>query len=207
MATGYTAKIEEGISFKDFVLTCATAFYGGRDGNTILRKEADSSNLEYYRKEVDDAQKKLKDIEDASDEMLINTEITRAKNQIKYYKNNILKIKALRKKYDKMLKEVKAWIVPSPDHQYFKEFMVDQIKQSIEYDCDLKYTVKSIKDNEKIVKNLKGKKKFKKFRKELLEGAKRTLSYYTGRLQEAQENYDIANKWISGIHESMKKYN
>ncbi|MBV8273566.1 MAG: hypothetical protein JO067_14965 [Cupriavidus sp.] len=39
-------------------------------------------------------------------------------------------------KYSAMLGKVNEWNPPSPDHFRFKEFMVEQLQQSIDFDCD-----------------------------------------------------------------------
>ncbi len=38
-----------------------------------------------------------------------------------------------------MLGDVNAWQPPTPDHEGFKKFMVDQITGSIDWDCSHKY--------------------------------------------------------------------
>jgi hypothetical protein len=45
------------------------------------------------------------------------------------------KIKDLRKAYEAMLKKVQAWKPPTEDHRELKQFMIDQILESIRFDC------------------------------------------------------------------------
>ena len=41
----------------------------------------------------------------------------------------------LKTKYDNMLRKVNSWNPPTEDHAGFKKFMVEQILESIRFDC------------------------------------------------------------------------
>ncbi len=58
--------------------------------------------------------------------------------------NGIWKKHELRRKYEAMLAQVEAWMPPTPDHEGLKQFMRDQITQSIEFDCCTSYYDKPV---------------------------------------------------------------
>ncbi len=45
-------------------------------------------------------------------------------------------LSGLQNKYSAMLAEVVRWTPPTTEHEGLKEFMLDQLRQSIEFDCD-----------------------------------------------------------------------
>jgi hypothetical protein len=138
MPTGLTADIADGISFKQFALTCARQFgalYFMRD----LPMDAPIPDQlpvdSYYPARVEEA-------EDALAELLALTpEQWEAKVQeanatnLKSWEESCARHAALREKYLAMAKQVNAWVPPSPDHVELQNFMRQQIEESIQWDC------------------------------------------------------------------------
>ncbi len=58
-----------------------------------------------------------------------------------YCEKAIKKNKDLLTKYDSMLSDVYAWTPPTEDHNGLKTFMIDQIKESIRFDCSIEYYI------------------------------------------------------------------
>jgi hypothetical protein len=137
MPTGYTADIADGITFQKFAMNCARAF-----GALIaLRDEPAGAEIPefkpsaYYDTSLAEARERLTRLlaltpDEAEDEALrahLNAEEARAK----YAREK----EALRLKYEAMLADVEAWRPPTPDHQGLKNFMREQITESIRFDC------------------------------------------------------------------------
>jgi len=138
MPTGHTSNLYNGKaeSFEDFVLACARgmgAFIHQRDDSSC-DKPALRTPSAYHAEAV------------AKDEAALNA-WNKAGDDDKYdqwrgYENDTnranrdrrAKNEALRFRYDRRLKEVKAWSVPER-LQSFKDFMIDQIESSIKFDC------------------------------------------------------------------------
>lgn len=138
MPTGYTANLYDGKdeSFQDFVLSCARgmgAFYMQRDDphsdKPALRKVSD-----YYFKQVAEAKADLEawQIKDEDDKynMWRNYADAKEKSGRESRENR----QAILERYEERLAEVEAWEVP-PMLQSFKDFMIDQLNSSIEFDC------------------------------------------------------------------------
>ena len=74
-----------------------------------------------------------------------------------------------RSRYEAMLEKVYAWKPPHDDFIKSKEFMIQQIKQSIEFDCD---------GYDPIVTKVTG----EQFRKDKIRNSKLDIKYYKKRL-------------------------
>lgn len=138
MPTGYTVDIEKGISFKQFALNCARAFGAlitMRDDALDVPIPDEFQSSDYHMKELEKAQGRL-----ASLEVLSKSELAQAAQKeyvdalIKYNKQREENRK-LEEKYRDMLRQVKSWLPPTPDHEGLKKFMVEQIESSIKFDC------------------------------------------------------------------------
>lgn len=140
MPTGYTAPIADGISFEKFLLSCAREF-----GALIMMRDDPSDTPIPERFEASDYdQRELKrlreemtrldgmshaDAEDAA-RLDYNAQMER---RAQYIRDK----HALRAKYAAMLAQAKDWTPPTPDHQGLKDFMVKQIEESIDFDCNV----------------------------------------------------------------------
>lgn len=142
MATGYTSKIEDGATFKQFIMGCARAFgalidmrddphdaeipkefkVSGYHSNALKTVETELAAI----KQITPAQAEVRAKQKFDNETLANN-------------NRIGQKQDLKRKYEAMLTKAKAWQPPSSDHEGLKTFMIEQIKSSIKFDCDTKY--------------------------------------------------------------------
>jgi len=134
MTTGYTAGIAKGISFEKYVMTGARAF----GALVMMRDEPFDKEIPKSLDPSSYCQEKLTEVEtrlaklqkmrykdaDHEAEIEYNEEVNRQREGIA--SNN--KTRSL---YQAMLSKVKAWQPPSPDHEGLKNFMIQQIKESI----------------------------------------------------------------------------
>lgn len=141
MPTGYTADIPKGISFEQYALNCARAF----GALVVLRDEPNApipdsfEPSSYHLKREADVQSELAvlqamtpaEAQAAADEDYARREAQR----LERIDNLNTKLEA----YQRMLEKAKAYKAPSPDHENFARFMVDQIESSIKFDCDLNF--------------------------------------------------------------------
>lgn len=142
MPTGYTAAIEKGIDFKTFAWSCAR----GMGALVMMRDEpADAPIPErfepcnYHTEKIEEARARLAEL----DAMTLEDAAIRAKasfdEEVKHKEDGIAKADSLRRKYEAMLASVLAWRPPTTDHEGFKKFMLDQIWDSINFDCGTDY--------------------------------------------------------------------
>ena len=193
MPTGYTAGIQNGIKFNDFVLRCARAF-----GATIHMRD-DSLDAEirydkvsdYYPNRIETTKNNianLKALTPEEREEKVKNEYNMALISFQETKDKKIEIK---NKYNIMLKKVKAWTPPTDEHKKFKSFMIKQIEDSIEWDCKF-----YLFDKEK----LDGDSWFK----EEIKSLEKDLEYYQKSYEEECSRVSAKNKWIDDLFNSLK---
>ena len=190
MPTGYTQNMD--ISFNDFALTCARAF-----GATItLRDEPISSDIPEFQpsdwntKELAKAQSRLIELTEmtSTDKVIAASDYNASKYE------NFLNVEAadmdLRDKYETMLQKVELWQPPTPDHTELKEFMVNQLKESIEWDCNYKRETPVPLSAEEW------------YFQELEEAARNIKSHSEEYIKEVKR-VNKRNAWVSALKESL----
>lgn len=144
MPTGYTAAIGEGVTFNEFVMRCARAM-----GACItLRDEPVSVEIpEAFEPSTHNAEQ-LKDAEARLTELKAMKVMEADKAAKKEYAERVAqneeamkKNDSLRQKYEEMLRRVEAWQPPSTNHVGLKDFMIEQITQSVDFDCSNRYYI------------------------------------------------------------------
>lgn len=142
MPTGYTSDIEKGISFPQFAMQCARAF----SALVTMRDEPMSAAIPeefpvttYHQERIAEAEKRLSDLKETSIEQAEQHARCYFDKAVAEYDRILTKRADLLAKYDAMLAKAQAWMPPTPDHQGLKDFMVQQIAESIKWDCDTKY--------------------------------------------------------------------
>jgi len=138
MPTGYTVKIADGIDFEEFVMGCSRAFGACVTIRDDSLEEVIPDVFEpsrYHKKSFDKAVEKLAELRAMTDAE-IDTELKKDfDKKIKDHTTAVLKNNNLKIKYKKMLHKVLLWEPPTKEHNDLHEFMEDQIKKSIEFDC------------------------------------------------------------------------
>lgn len=99
-----------------------------------------------------------------------------------------------RRRYNAMLLKVLKWQPPTPEHEGLKEFMIDQLHDSIDFDCSEYRPLISDKE-EYIARNRNG------------EYLKEELDFYEKRWHEEIERTNSRNKWLKELRESLKEFN
>lgn len=143
MPTGYTVAIKDGMSFEQFVWGCAR----GMGALIMMRDEPanapiperfepdtahDENTLNKAREQL--AWLRQMPTSEAEREAAKEFEIEAAR-QAKSIQESI----ALRLKYEALLAQVHAWVPPTPDHIGMRQFMVQQLTDSISFDCNEDY--------------------------------------------------------------------
>lgn len=140
MPTGYTAKIPDGIDFRTYAMDCARAF----GACIMLRDEPGGGEaipdefepLDYNRKRIEEATAELSRVlamtaeerdEAARSEYAVGVAAAARRKR---------EVAATRAAYEAMLEQVRAWNPPTADHVGLREFMEQQIVDSIEFDCN-----------------------------------------------------------------------
>lgn len=141
MPTGYTADVGDGkvTEFPDFALACARAFGAlitMRDDHADVEIPEELEPGAWYETNVTDAQVALEEAKAWTPE-----EATAAAQDV--YDKDVAQVEESREKraamkvrYEAMLSEAQAWEPPSEEHVKMKEFMIEQLQSSIQFDCE-----------------------------------------------------------------------
>ena len=140
MPTGYTADVQRGkiTDFPAFALLCARAFgatISMRDDGMDAPIPDEFQPSQHYAEWAREERARL-------DALLAMTpdEITAARDEAEAKRAASLAEAEERRaqelaRYEAMLAAVKAWVPPTPEHVGLQAFMVEQLRESIRFDC------------------------------------------------------------------------
>lgn len=194
MPSGYTHKLYAGEdqSPRDFILGCARAF-----GATIMQRDDDPNDPPKLREHnnhcaemAEDFRARLVEAQDWTDDEADSAAAASYAEALAAWQESQAKSRARRARYQHMLDEIAKWTPPTLDHIALKEFMVKQLRESIDFDCD---------DRLGAPARLTGQ-EFKAKRIELL--ARMTESYEKYAREET-ERVNGANAWITALYQSL----
>ena len=190
MPSGYTCDIADGkdISFNDFALNCAKAFGAcieQRDDNykpKLLDKDS------YHLKEIEELKKWKKPTKEE-----YNDYVTK---QTAYYNEQIDKRNKLKIRYQQMLDKANAWTPPTKGHTGLKQFMIDQLSESLKNDCGNDYYQMELSQIESYT--------YEGVVSDMRASNKRDIEYHTEQLKKDNERVEGCNEWISALYKSLE---
>lgn len=195
MPTEYTSILTEKneITFEEFALRCARAF-----GACIsMRDESLSATLPnefepslYHEKKIKEAEEKYKKFKEYSEDDFIKITEENSQKELKSYEERIEKNKFTYDRYFSKLKEVENWEPPTKDHENLKEFMIEQIKQSIDFDV--------YEPEKPVIKTAI------ETRNNMLKEIIRDIEYHTEEDRKDKKRTFERNKWIKELRNSLK---
>ena len=106
-----------------------------------------------------------------------------------------LRSDTLREKYNVMLGKVEAWKPPSVDHVRFKQFMIEQIATSIDFDCGYCYN--------NVHEKLTGEEWLAQEEAKL----RKDITYYEAENAKEIEQIEGSNRWIKELRDNLNKEN
>lgn len=195
MPTGYTADLYEGNdqSMETFVLRCARVM-----GACILQRDnpfddlpALSAPSDYHLNQIRDAERELSrlnalTVDDAAAE-------AREERRLAIEERISLDKKALelRERYLAMLHQVYGWQPPTPDHAGLKDFMIEQLKTSMDHDCWTGYPdIPPVTSGEAWLQQKK-------------EDLIKDVAYHTKENQNEVDRTRSRNRWITELYKSL----
>lgn len=200
MPTGYTYKIKDGIGFEEYALSCAKAFgacIAMRDdpADTPIPEKFEKSD--HHSEKLEEAHLMLNDfLSQREDDLIARFSKEREKaieNNRKYINEKV----TLKQKYLNMLSQVNKFTPPTSDHVNFKNFMKEQIENSIDFDCNTSYDEEAIKKWKEM--------KFEDWKKETLEHLRWGVEYHEKEGEKEKERVDSRNEWISELRKAIKE--
>lgn len=193
MATGYTDKITDTTTLPEFIMRCARAF-----GALIeMRDDPLDATIPNEFKVSSHHSDRAKESRDRLNELTSMTsgQVAAACNkdndkQLEYWQKRKEERAQLKSRYTRLLKMVRTWKPPTPDHVEMKNFMVSQITDSIKFDC---YTVKKPK-----------KATPKKWLEDQIKNENWSLNYHNEHYAKEEAQVKERSEWVKALRESLK---
>lgn len=207
MATGYTEGILNGKinTFKDFALKCVLAFGASihlRDETGDVKYRS-AEPTDYHKKAIQDAKKELNRIENLTDDEIINSHIKTLKADKERCLREIEKIKKDREKLEDILAKAENFVPPTQEHEEFRQFMINQLKQTIEFDCNTDFYDREIAKIDNQLKNIN----VIEIRESMIDYIKENIEYHTKAYEKEVRNCNKSNKWVDDIIHAIKDQN
>ena len=191
MPTGYTSDIYNGkdVSFRDFALNCARAF-----GACVMQRDDPADEKPKIMPEESYHADKLKEI--GKFKKPTKTKFNNyIKEQTAYWQESIDKKKKLQIAYDIKIKEAQNWTPPTPEHEGLKKFMIEQLTESMKFDCDGDFYESELIS----LKALTYEKYVLKEKSEY----ERSIVFHTEYLKKDLNTIRQRNKWIQDLYNSL----
>lgn len=197
MPTGYTAELcEKEQSFEDFVLTCG-ACVTQRDES--LNEKPKFKEDKYYQDKLIESFDKYDTIQNKSEKECFDEEVRAAQESIKTYKKAIQERKGVRKRLEEMREKVVNWDAPTKEHIGLKNFMIEQINSTIDFDGNWSYYEEAIERAETRIKELTP----EKAKKNLIDSLEKDIERYKGEAEKEIKRNNERRDWITNLYKSL----
>lgn len=205
MPTGYTAGIVEGKidTVEDFAKLCMRAF-----GATMHMRE-ESLDVEYtprkperyYDMQIKECKKDIEKLKKKSLAVLKKEIIAQAKKDVNHYKAEIARVAVVRGRLERLVEQVNK-LKLSKSHVRFKEFMLEQLHSTIQYDgCGEFYETKL-----KLAQTtLESPVDVKKYRRDAIADLNDRLKRLNKDRKADIKRCDESNKWVSDLLKVLNK--
>lgn len=197
MPTGYTKVIADDITFNDFVMNCARAM------GALARKRDEPPDApipdrfepsNYCIEKIAEANLTLVRLSEMTMEEAEQAADAEYKIAILSQVDSIQRNDSLCEKYHTMLEQVNAWNSPSIDHDGFKQFMIEQLTSTIDFDCNSTYH----RDNPPY--KLEG----VVWLAREAANALKDITYQEAQHAKEIERTNARNKWVKELRDSLK---
>lgn len=199
MPTGYTARVEDGLSFYEYALNCSRAFGAlieMRDlpANAEIPDEFKPS--EYHLERLMQASLELKKYMAMRTSEATTAAQVMYENECRDREKAIRKRKELKRKYEVLLAQARDYEAPTPEHEEFKTFMETQLEKSIEADCGLGYYERTE------VVLMTG----EEYRKMMVDMTLKSIQRHSEGYQKEIENCARRTAWVKAMKKSLEPY-
>lgn len=203
MPTGYTANVQNGsvVTLKDYASLCARAFtplIELRDEPlTPELPDEIKTNTTYTEKRIEEDTQKLAEVRAWTEEEANNKAIEAYVTEKQRILGILDESRIQTNRYETMLAKVREWQPPSEDHISLKNFMINQLLDSIQHDSMEDYYGKALKE----LKPMDG----SKYREIMIETYTDSLAYHEEHLAKIITRTTERNKWLQQLKESLKE--
>lgn len=199
MPSGYTEGILSGTinDLNDFIWMCARGFGAfitqkdNIDEPPILKEKPNP----YYKNKIKQLLNEQQKYNEYTDNDWQKEYFKYIEDQLKDIDNNIKEKIESKEKYENILNQVKEWIPPNENFHKLKSFMINQIEESIDFDCDTSFW----QERKNKISNLK----LEQYKRNVLNDINESLisnkKYYDEEVQRVKER----NQWKQQLIESI----
>lgn len=204
MPSGYTNGILTGetSTFQDFAKKCMRAF-----GATIHMREENMDKeytprvpSSYHENKIKENQKDLKKWESISDDEILNLELSNISKSIEYHEQRIIEIALNSEKINNILQKVNEWIPPTEEHIGIKDFMIQQLTDTLRHDCDDSYHIEGLAEYKDKLDTFK----VEDVRQEHILEFEKAIIYHTKQLDKEIDRCEKSNKWVEELINSLQ---
>lgn len=196
MPTGYTSDLYEGkpITFPEFAMRCARAM-----GALIMMRDEPSDAAipeefeahSYSRDRLEEAQGRLLELKAMVPQDAAQRATTEHQKEVEECSRRLAEKKAVRSRYTGMIDQVQAWTPPTSEHEGLKKFMLEQLENSIDFDCGpLSPPGPILSGEEWLAKQT--------------EKARWDLDYHTDAWEKEQERAKGRTEWVRQLRDSLR---
>lgn len=196
MPTGYTAAVGDGkvTEFADFAMTCARAFGALID----MREAAPDAPIpdefpvdDYGMKAWIADNNRLNELRAMTPDEAERQAGMAYNNALVRYRERQRERAATQARYEAMLDQALAWQPPTPDHVEMKNFMVQQLQESIRFDCGYEIPMPTRQTGGEWLG-------------EELAAAERSAERHAKQHEEAVERAEQRGAWVRALRESLR---
>lgn len=199
MPSGYTEGILSGTinDLNDFIWMCARGFGAfitqkdNIDEPPILKEKPNP----YYKNKIKQLLNEQQKYNEYTDNDWQNEYLKYIEDQLKDIDDNIKEKIESKEKYENILNQVKEWIPPNENFHKLKSFMINQIEESIDFDCNTSFW----QERKNKISNLK----LEQYKRNVLNDINESLisnkKYYDEEVQRVKER----NQWKQQLIESI----
>jgi hypothetical protein len=197
MPTGYTHPVQEGkiTTLREFAMNCARSFGACINMRDDPADAAIPERFEPHTAYYDEALTKARAILDELPRLSTNECERRATaahaDKLDNHRRYAREKEEHRARYEALLAQVEGWHPPA-DLGELRKFMLDQLAQSIDFDCSTKY---ASPEPEKLSGEA--------WRDSELSQAARDLAYHTEERRKEIERTEDRNRWIALLRKSL----
>lgn len=203
MPTGYTADVGDGkmTDLRPFIERCAHAFIGSlRDSalDSALPTEDTYSVSSYHTEALDKAYKQLAKVKSMDRKQATAAAKKEHNKELKHDREYLEKKRVTKGNYEAMLEQVYAWQPPTKEHEGIKKFMVEQLSESIEFDCGGDYFENQLASLEK-----RGPLSGDAWKTKEIERAYKDITYHAEEMAKDKDRQEKNTAWIQALIKSL----
>lgn len=196
MPTGITAPIYEGedISVRDYLLRCSRQMGANahmRDESLDVKPRYRKTDYSYYTQRIEELKQDIIELQTTDVTELQKKYDEQYEQQLITYREVAEQRKELRLRFEAMREQVSEWMPPTEEHRYLKNFAIEQIDESIRWDC------REITDED--VKRVVAERE----REFEIESKESMIESYKRTIVETGERDEAHNAWIRELYASL----